>query len=153
MTMMVDWAENTNLHTTCLLTDLLTVKHQLTYLLTYLLLLQVMAVPGQTVEELVHHWSQVDPDIEAFVSLSPSTWERRVLTRHEVHVLARKFAAWLRQQGVGKGEVVCVALPNCLERVVADLGTICSGAVALNGQVFRADGEDFLQVSMGRGTL
>ena len=63
------------------------------------------------------------------VSLEPGGPRHRGL-RLEVHVLARKFAAWLRQQGVGKGEVVCVALPNCLERVVADLGTICSGAVA-----------------------
>jgi hypothetical protein len=39
-----------------------------------------------------------------------------------------------------------VALYNSLERVVADLGTICSGAIALNGQIFRSDGEDFLQV-------
>lgn len=60
-------------------------------------------------------------------------------------MLARKFAAYLRHQGVTKGDVVCVAVPNSLERVVADFGIICSGAVTLNGQVFRADGEDLLQ--------
>lgn len=103
------------------------------------------SVPGQTVEELIHHWSLIHPDTEAFVSLAPVTFERRSLTRLDLNLLVRKFAALLRQEGVNKGEVVCVALPNCLERVVADLGTICSGAVALNGQVFRADGQDFIQ--------
>ncbi|KAL8606550.1 hypothetical protein ACOMHN_015590 [Nucella lapillus] len=101
--------------------------------------------PGQTMEELIHHWSQVDPHTEAFVSLAPTTFQRRALTRQQLNVLVRKFAALLRQEGVSKGEAVCVALPNCLERVVVDLGTICSGAVALNGQVFRADGQDFVQ--------
>ncbi|XP_070180814.1 2-hydroxy-7-methoxy-5-methyl-1-naphthoate--CoA ligase-like isoform X2 [Littorina saxatilis] len=102
------------------------------------------AVPGHTVEELIHHWSLIHPDTEAFVSYAPDTHERRSLTRNDVHVLSRKFAAKLRQFGVGKGDVVCVSLPNCLERVVADFGTICSGAIALNGQVFRADGEDLI---------
>ncbi|XP_076442872.1 2-hydroxy-7-methoxy-5-methyl-1-naphthoate--CoA ligase-like isoform X2 [Babylonia areolata] len=104
-----------------------------------------MSVPGRTVEELLHHWGLVDPDTEAFVSLQPQTFRRRALTRRELNVLVRRFAAWLRQEGVAKGEAVCVALPNCLERVVADLGVICSGAVALNGQVFRADGQDLVQ--------
>nr|KAG5692766.1 hypothetical protein BaRGS_009382 [Batillaria attramentaria] len=102
-------------------------------------------VPGETVEELVHYWSQVAPDTEAFVATVHATGERRALTRFELHVLVRKCAAFLRHHGVNKGDVVCVALPNSLERVVADLGIICSGAVALNGQVFRADGEDLLQ--------
>ena len=106
---------------------------------------QMMSVPGQTVEELVHHWSQVDSDTEAFISIS-ATHERRSITRHELNTLVRKFAALLRQFGVGKGDVVCVAMGNCLERVIVDLGIICSGAVALNGQVFRKDGEDFIQV-------
>lgn len=110
-----------------------------------------MDLPGRTVEELIYHWSRTDPETEAFVALKPdaslasSGFLRLSLTRLDVHVLCRKFAATLRQAGIGKGDVVCVALNNCLERVVADLGTICCAAVALNGQILRADGEDFLQ--------
>ncbi|KAK7477751.1 hypothetical protein BaRGS_00031039, partial [Batillaria attramentaria] len=45
-------------------------------------------VPGETVEELVHYWSQVAPDTEAFVATVHATGERRALTRFELHVLA-----------------------------------------------------------------
>lgn len=77
--------------------------------------LQTMEVPGRTVEELIFHWSQTDPDTEAFVSVTPddddddddvddeafnstaAKSKRRCLSRREMNVLCRKFAATLRQ--------------------------------------------------------
>lgn len=98
----------------------------------------------RVIPEALRHWAQHDPDTAAFVFVDSRTEARRVLTRADIFRLAGRFAALLRRQGVRQGEVVANTLPNSPERVVTDLGAILAGAVTMNGQVFLADGEDFL---------
>ena len=70
--------------------------------------------------------------------------KRRVLSRADVYRLASRYAAILRRGDVRRGDIICNTLPNSPERVVSDLGIVLAGAVAMNGQIFLADGADFI---------
>lgn len=48
-----------------------------------------------------------------------------------LHRLANGFAASLQRLGVGKGDRVALLLPNCPQFVVAYLGTLAAGAIAV----------------------
>ncbi|CAL1540944.1 unnamed protein product [Lymnaea stagnalis] len=103
----------------------------------------VVTIPGQTVTELIQYWASTsDNDAPAFVSVF-SNGKKQVINRRDVYLLSKRFAHKLRSQGIGKGSIVCNALPNSIERVVTDFGITLSGAVSMNGQIFRSDGEDF----------
>ncbi|KAL8607428.1 hypothetical protein ACOMHN_024453 [Nucella lapillus] len=102
-----------------------------------------MAQTSNTVPRRLHHWATTHPDTAAFVCLD-SAMRRRVLTRADVYKLAARFAAILRRHDVRRGDVVCNTLPNSPERVVSDFGIMMAGAAAMNGQIFLADGADFL---------
>nr|KAG5711840.1 hypothetical protein BaRGS_026281 [Batillaria attramentaria] len=52
-------------------------------------------------------------------------------------------------KGTRQGDVVCNTLPNSPERLLTDLGIMLAGGVAMNGQVFLADGADFINCKMG----
>ncbi|GFN77963.1 long-chain fatty acid--coa ligase [Plakobranchus ocellatus] len=95
------------------------------------------------VSEIVKRGEEL-PDKPAFVFLGPN-WSRTVLTFCDVNSLAQKFAAVLRQRGIGDGDVVCNTLSNSPERLITQLGTIMAGAVFLNGQICLADGSNFLR--------
>ena len=98
---------------------------------------------NDTIPRMLHHWATHQPDTAAFVFVD-SAMNRRVLSRADVYRLASRYAAILRRGDVRRGDVVCNTLLNSPERVVSDLGIILTGAVALNGQIFLADGSDFL---------
>lgn len=98
---------------------------------------------NDTIPRMLHHWATHQPDTAAFVFVD-SAMNRRVLSRADVYRLASRYAAILRRGDVRRGDVVCNTLLNSPERVVSDLGIILTGAVALNGQLFLADGSDFL---------
>lgn len=55
----------------------------------------------------------------------------RSLTFLELDMSCRRFAHYLRQQGIVPGDRVLIVLPDCLEFPVAFLGCLLSGAVAV----------------------
>ena len=75
--------------------------------------------------------------------------QKTVLTKGEVWNLATRCAAFFRDQGLKRGDVVCNTLPNSPERIITDLGLMVAGAVVLNGVVFLADGADLVKVHRG----
>ncbi|XP_005102583.1 putative peroxisomal-coenzyme A synthetase isoform X2 [Aplysia californica] len=103
-----------------------------------------VSIPGETIPQLVEFWAHAPgSDTPAFVSFDENG-EKRSLNRRQVFHFARRFAHRLRRLGARKGTIICNALPNSLERLICDFGIVFSGAVSMNGQIFRADGEDFL---------
>ena len=103
-----------------------------------------MTIPGETVLQLVEFWSHTsDSNSPAFVSLDENGCKRSI-SRLEVCHFAKVFAHQLHALGVQKGAIVCNALPNSIERIVCEFGIYFAGATSINGQIFRADGEDFL---------
>lgn len=104
-----------------------------------------VTIPGKTVCELVEYWGSLDTNATpAFVSVFMNG-KNRSLSRKEVLDLSRRFAYKLKELGIEKGLIVCNSLPNSLERVVCEFGIAFSGAASMNGQIFRTDGEDFLE--------
>lgn len=102
-------------------------------------------IPGKTINELLEHWaSRPKKSLPAFVSFGQDG-KRRYLTRTEVYRLSSAFAYRLSSVfGVVSGDVVCISLPNCLERIICDMGVLLAGATSMNGQVSQADGQDFI---------
>lgn len=83
------------------------------------------------------------PDKPAYIFLG-NNGQRTVFTFSDVVNLSQKFAARLRSLGINRGDVVCNTLPSSPERLITHLGTIMAGAVAMVGQICRADGSDFM---------
>ncbi|GFO45900.1 acyl-CoA synthetase family member 2, mitochondrial [Plakobranchus ocellatus] len=95
------------------------------------------------VSEIVQRGKEF-PNKPAFVFLGDNS-RRTVLTFGDVSYLSQKFAAVLRNKGIGEGDVVCNTLAHSPERLITQVGTIMAGAVFLNGQVCLTDGSDFLR--------
>jgi long-chain acyl-CoA synthetase len=53
----------------------------------------------------------------------------RTLTYKELYGLANRFAAFLQQRGIQKGDRIAIMLPNCPQYVVAYYGILLAGAV------------------------
>ena len=61
----------------------------------------------------------------------PACWMmEREIRFSELDVLARRFAAWLLRNGLAKGDVVAISLPNCPQYLIAHIGTILAGGVS-----------------------
>ena len=101
-------------------------------------------VTSGTVNSQLLYWSEIDADRPAFIFRSCGPIPRLVLSRRHVFTYASRYAAVLRRQGIGKGDVVCNTLPNSPERLLTDLGIMMAGAASLNGMVFLADGADLM---------
>ncbi|KAL8624022.1 hypothetical protein ACOMHN_041612 [Nucella lapillus] len=102
-----------------------------------------MAETPHTVPSRLHHWATRQPDTAAFIFVD-NAMRRRVLTRADVYRLAARFAAILQRDDVRRGDVVCNTVTNSPERVVSDFGIMMAGATVMNGQIFLAEGADFL---------
>ncbi|XP_046548610.1 3-[(3aS,4S,7aS)-7a-methyl-1,5-dioxo-octahydro-1H-inden-4-yl]propanoyl:CoA ligase-like [Haliotis rubra] len=97
----------------------------------------------QTIPERICFWGETEPDTPAFIFWSKNG--RHVLSRGDVLDLSSRFAFRLTELGVQPGDVVCIALPNCPERVIVSFGVHLAGAVAMNGQILRSDGQDIIE--------
>ena len=61
----------------------------------------------------------------------PAYWMiNREIPYKEVLEQVRKFASFLQQNGVEKGDVVTICLPNCPQYLIAHFGTLLVGAVS-----------------------
>ncbi|MFX1518212.1 MAG: AMP-binding protein [Promethearchaeota archaeon] len=61
----------------------------------------------------------------------PAYWMiNREISYKEVLEQVRKFAFFLQQNGVEKGDVVTICLPNCPQYLIAHFGTLLVGAVS-----------------------
>ena len=96
-----------------------------------------------TVNAELRRWATTDPDTPAFIFVD-AAWGRFVLTRADLFRLASRYAAILRRCGVQHGHTVCNTLPNSPQRLLTDMGIQLAGGVAMNGQLFLADGDDFV---------
>ena len=47
----------------------------------------------------------------------------------QVEAEARKLASWLRERGIGPGDVIVMQLPNCVEAAITFWGTALAGAI------------------------
>src|SRR2546430_2965610 len=54
------------------------------------------------------------------------------LTYRHLDELTRAFAAWLQQQGFGKGERLAIMLPNTLQYPIAMFGALRAGLIVVN---------------------
>src|SRR5207253_1943431 len=54
------------------------------------------------------------------------------LTYRQLDELTRAFAAWLQQQGFGKGERLAIMLPNTLQYPIAMFGALRAGLIVVN---------------------
>jgi long-chain acyl-CoA synthetase len=54
----------------------------------------------------------------------------RAVAYAELDDLSRRFATWLQRQGLRKGDVVAIDLPNCVQYLVAHVGTLLAGGVS-----------------------
>ncbi|XP_067685451.1 3-[(3aS,4S,7aS)-7a-methyl-1,5-dioxo-octahydro-1H-inden-4-yl]propanoyl:CoA ligase-like [Haliotis asinina] len=97
----------------------------------------------QTIADRISFWGKTEPHTPAFIFWSKNG--RYVLSRADVLDLSSRFAFRLTELGVHPGDVVCIALPNCPERVIANFGVHLAGAVAMNGQILRSDGQDIIE--------
>ncbi|GLJ40227.1 hypothetical protein SUGI_0825740 [Cryptomeria japonica] len=70
----------------------------------------------------------------------------KVYSYAEVELISRKAAAGLAKLGLGKGEVVMLLLPNCVEFAFVFLGASIRGAVATTANPFYTPGEIAKQV-------
>ncbi|XP_067684027.1 2-succinylbenzoate--CoA ligase-like [Haliotis asinina] len=98
---------------------------------------------GQTFTDRICFWGETEPDTPAFIFWSKNG--RHVLSRGEVLDLSSRFAFRLTEVGVQPGDVVCISLPNSPERIVVDFGVHLAGAVTMNGQVLRSEGQDIIE--------
>ncbi len=85
-----------------------------------------MARPGgeRTVIDVLERVAADYPDVEAYVEGS------RRLTYFELAARSSGVAALLREAGVGRGDVVAMRLPSCIEYALVYLGALRLGAVA-----------------------
>src|SRR2546430_16152612 len=54
------------------------------------------------------------------------------LTYRQLDELTRAFAAWLQQQGFGKGDRLAIMLPNTLQYPIAMFGALRAGLIVVN---------------------
>ncbi len=54
----------------------------------------------------------------------------RGIAYRELDDLARRFATWLQRQGLRRGDVVAIDLPNCPQYLIAHLGALLAGGVS-----------------------
>ncbi|KAH9502259.1 hypothetical protein Btru_070551 [Bulinus truncatus] len=94
-----------------------------------------------TITDRLKYYAETDPDKELYVFYNCDT--RVPYTSTDLYTLAGRFARRLRQNGFQKGDVIANTLPNSPERLITDLGIVMAGCIAMNGQVFLADGSDF----------
>src|SRR5690606_5977517 len=62
----------------------------------------------------------------AYISMGQS------LSYAQLHEAARRFAAWLQEQGATRGTRVALMMPNILQYPVALFGTLLAGCVVVN---------------------
>lgn len=81
--------------------------------------------PQRSVDAIIRQQAQAAPQATAIV------FEDRAITYGELDVLSDALAAYLIDNGVGKGDIVCLFVPRSLETVVAMLATLKAGAAYL----------------------
>jgi acetoacetyl-CoA synthetase len=79
-------------------------------------------------EHLLYPLAPVDKDAVAVVAIREDEREVEVTWR-ELRTLTANLRAWLKAQGVGRGDRVAALLPNGLEALVAVLATASLGAI------------------------
>ncbi|XP_070180329.1 uncharacterized protein [Littorina saxatilis] len=87
-----------------------------------------------TVKDGLQHW--------AGIFRSPDSEGRTLLTFSDLCQLGGRWAGTLHDRGIGRGHYVVNTLPNCPERVVADVAIMLCGAATVNGMCQLKDASD-----------
>ena len=81
--------------------------------------------PERSVHAIVHQQAQAAPQATAIV------FDDHAITYGELDTLSDALAAYLIDQGVTKGDIVCLFVPRSLETIVAMLAILKAGAAYL----------------------
>lgn len=78
----------------------------------------------------------------------PACWMlKREIAYKELLEMVQKFTTFLQQNGIKKGDIVSICLPNCPQYLVAHFGTLLAGAVASELNPLLAEGEIAFQLN------
>jgi long-chain acyl-CoA synthetase len=66
-------------------------------------------------------------------------FQERSVSYQNLKILADKLAAGLRKLGVGRGDRVCLFLPNCTEFLISDWAALKAGAAVVPTSTLRTD--------------
>ena len=91
--------------------------------------------------ENILNFGGADNDTKTAIIALRENGARNIVTRAELKKQTMQLAAWLRKQGVRKGDRVAAYMPNCPQTVIAMLATTTIGAVFSSCSIdFGADG-------------
>ncbi|MHA2408388.1 MAG: AMP-binding protein, partial [Candidatus Ranarchaeia archaeon] len=84
----------------------------------------------------------------------PACWMiNREITYRELLEQVKKFASFLQQNGVEKGDVVTICLPNCPQYLIAHFGSLLVGAVASGLNPLLSENECAFQLNNSRSKV
>ncbi|UCG03775.1 MAG: AMP-binding protein [Candidatus Heimdallarchaeota archaeon] len=84
----------------------------------------------------------------------PACWMiNREITYRELLDHVTKFASFLQQNGVEKGDVVTICLPNCPQYLIAHFGTLLIGAVSSGLNPLLSESECVYQLNNSRSKV
>lgn len=78
--------------------------------------------PARDIVSMFREAADRFPDRTALV------FKKKELTYHQVDEISDRIAAFLREQGIGRGKVVSILIPRCEYMVIASLGVLKAGA-------------------------
>lgn len=83
-----------------------------------------------SVIEALEYWSAKYPTRE-YCRVMDESGKEQPITFKDLHEESKKYATWLKSQGLSKGERVVLALPNERSFLTSFLGTLMAGGVAV----------------------
>ena len=86
--------------------------------------------PFTSVIEALEHWSKENPTKEYCLISDMKGGEERV-TFKDLYEESQRYAQWLKEKGLSKGERVVLAIPNSRSFLASFLGTLMAGGVAV----------------------
>ena len=81
----------------------------------------------------------LDQAAEKYKNRTAILFKGRKITYAQLKDYADRLANGLANLGVGKGDSVCVFLPNCPEAIIADWGILKTGAAVIPTSILRTD--------------
>jgi acyl-CoA synthetase (AMP-forming)/AMP-acid ligase II len=99
----------------------------------------------KTITQVFHETSTLFPNKEILIKRGIDG-NRESLTCSELQTKATKLATYLVQKGIRKGDKIAISGPNTLEWVIAELGIILAGGVAVHVPFYASDARDVYEL-------
>lgn len=116
-----------------------------------------MSVPKRyvTINTILKRLALENPDKELFIQRFMDGG-RKTLTTGDLYNKAHKLAAFLNESGIVKGDRLLVVGPNSMEWIIAEIGVLLSGAVAIHATLSTKNADDLKEIivcSKSKGIL